>query len=109
MRPIGHFRLPDRPSLVQWRSKNGLLQRVAQHQAGVPYSTSSGSSSALSTGPLGITARTFIDPQNAHRVGLLVETPDMDTFRKAMETEAAAEAMKFDGVRPETLVTVVES
>jgi hypothetical protein len=59
-------------------------------------------------GPMGITARTFIDPQNANRVGLIVETPDMDTFRKAMETEGAAEAMKFDGVRPETLVTLVE-
>ena len=32
----------------------------------------------------------------------------MDTFRKAMETKGAAEAMKFDGVRPETLVTLVE-
>jgi hypothetical protein len=59
-------------------------------------------------GPMGITARTFLDPENAHRVGLLVNTPDMDTFRKAMETEGAAEAMKFDGVRPETLVTLVE-
>jgi hypothetical protein len=59
-------------------------------------------------GPTGITARTFIDPENANRVGLIVETPDMDTFRKAMETEGAAEAMKFDGVRPETLVTLVE-
>lgn len=59
-------------------------------------------------GPMGITARTFIDPENANRVGLIVETPDMDTFRKAMETEGAAEAMKFDGVRPETLMTLVE-
>jgi hypothetical protein len=59
-------------------------------------------------GPVGITARTFIDPENANRVGLIVETPDMDTFRKAMETEGAAEAMKVDGVRPETLVTLVE-
>jgi hypothetical protein len=41
-------------------------------------------------GPMGITARTFIDPENAHRVGLIVDTPDMGTFRKAMETEGAA-------------------
>ena len=59
-------------------------------------------------GPIGITARVFVDPENDHRVGLLVDTPDMDTFRKAMETEAAADAMKFDGVRPETLVTLIE-
>ncbi len=59
-------------------------------------------------GPMGITARTFIDPENANRVGLLVETPDLETFSNALETEGAAEAMKFDGVRPDTLVTLVE-
>jgi hypothetical protein len=33
----------------------------------------------------------------------------MDTFQRMMESEAAAAAMKFDGVRPETIVTLVES
>jgi len=59
-------------------------------------------------GPLGITARTFVDPQNANRVGLLVDVPDMETFQQVMESEAAAEAMKYDGVRPDTVVTLVE-
>ncbi|MET3142288.1 MULTISPECIES: hypothetical protein [unclassified Arthrobacter] len=60
-------------------------------------------------GPLGITVRTFIDPAETHRVGLIVQVPDMDTFQRMMESEAAADAMKFDGVRPETILTLVES
>jgi hypothetical protein len=59
-------------------------------------------------GPLGMTARTFVDPENSNRVGLLAEVPDMETFQRSMETEAAAEAMKHDGVRPETIVVLVE-
>ncbi|MET4093490.1 hypothetical protein [Arthrobacter sp. UYCu712] len=60
-------------------------------------------------GPLGITVRTFIDPAKTHRVGLIVQVPDMDTFQRMMESEAAADAMKSDGVRPETILTLVES
>ena len=60
-------------------------------------------------GPLGITVRTFIDPINAHRVGLIAEIPDLDAFQAVMQSQAGADAMKFDGVRPETLVTLVES
>jgi len=59
-------------------------------------------------GPLGITVRTFIDPQKSNRVGLVVQVPDMETFQRIMESEAAAEAMKVDGVRPETILTLVE-
>jgi hypothetical protein len=60
-------------------------------------------------GPMGITARTFIDPDKTNRVGLIVELPDVETFQRALESEQAAEAMKFDGVRPDTIVTLVES
>ncbi len=61
-------------------------------------------------GPLGVTnIRTFVDPQNATRVGLLMDVPDMDAVIAAMETEAAAEAMAHDGVVPETLVILVEA
>ena len=35
-------------------------------------------------GPLGITARTFVDPVQSHRVGLLVEAPSMELFDEAM-------------------------
>lgn len=60
-------------------------------------------------GSLGMTARTFRDPAGSNRVGLLVEVPDMAAWGAAMETEEAAEAMKFDGVRPETILGLVEA
>ena len=61
-------------------------------------------------GPLGITnIRTFVDPQGTNRVGLIMDVPDMDALMGAMETEAAGAAMAHDGVRPETLVVLVES
>ena len=59
-------------------------------------------------GPLGITARTFVDPDKSHRVGLIVECPSLEAFQGALQGEAAADAMKFDGVRPETLQMFVE-
>lgn len=59
-------------------------------------------------GPLGITARTFHDPEGSNRVGLIVEIPDMAAFQELMQSEAAAEAMKHDGVRPETLLVLSE-
>ncbi len=60
-------------------------------------------------GPLGITVRTFRDPEGSNKVGLIVETPDMDTWEKAMQSGEAADAMKKDGVRPETLVVLSEA
>lgn len=59
-------------------------------------------------GPLGITTRTFVDPAGSNRVGLIVEVPDFATWEKALQGEAAAAAMKFDGVRPDTILGLVE-
>jgi len=59
-------------------------------------------------GPLDMTVRTFVDPANANRVGLIVDTPDVDTFQKFMQSDEAAAAMKHDGVRPDTVVMLVE-
>ena len=39
---------------------------------------------------------------------MLVEVPDMDTLQKAMGSAETADAMKFDGVRPETVLILVE-
>ena len=50
-----------------------------------------------------------MDPQNATRVGLLMDVPDLDAVMAAMETEAVAEAIAHDGVLPETLVILVEA
>jgi hypothetical protein len=61
-------------------------------------------------GPLGVTnIRTFVDPENPSRVGLVMDISDLDAVMGAMETEAAAEAMAHDGVLPETLVILVEA
>lgn len=57
--------------------------------------------------PLGITHRTFLDPDNPNRAGVLFEVPDMAAFHEVVQSAAGAEAMKHDGVRPETLVLLV--
>ncbi|WP_026553920.1 hypothetical protein [Arthrobacter sp. 35W] len=59
--------------------------------------------------PLGITVQTFVDPAQSNRVGLLAEVPDMDVFQQMLQSEAGAEAMKYDGVRPDTIVMLVQS
>ena len=59
---------------------------------------------------LGITGiRTFVDPTNPRRVGILVDVPDMDALAEAMQSEAFAEAEAKDGVIPETIVMLVEA
>ncbi len=60
-------------------------------------------------GPLGITVRTFLDPQNPNRAALLADVPDMDAFQEAMQSQEAADAMANDGVRADTLVVLIET
>ena len=61
-------------------------------------------------GPLGVSnIRTFVDPTNPARVAVLMDVPDMDALKAAMETQGATEAMAHDGVVPETLVILVEA
>jgi hypothetical protein len=60
-------------------------------------------------GQLGVTnIRTFVSPGDPTKVALLMDVPDMDAFASAMQSEAAVEAMDYDGVLPETLVILVE-
>ena len=59
-------------------------------------------------GEHGISVRTFRDPDGSNRVGVIIETPDMETLEKAMASEEAAQAMEHDRVRPETLLMLVE-
>jgi hypothetical protein len=59
-------------------------------------------------GPMGVKARAFRDPDGSNRVGLIVETPDMETWENALQSDGAAEAMKHDGVRPESLLVLAE-
>lgn len=60
-------------------------------------------------GPLGITVRTFRDPEGSNRVGLIVEVPDIDAWEASLQTPEAAAAMEHDGVRPATIIGLVEA
>jgi hypothetical protein len=59
--------------------------------------------------PLGITLRTFRDPAESNKVGLIAEIPDLEAFEEFLESETAAEAIRHDGVRMETLLVLAES
>lgn len=59
-------------------------------------------------GPLSITVRPFHDPGGSNKVALIAEIPDMDAFQGFMQSDAAADAMKFDGVKPETVLVLGE-
>jgi hypothetical protein len=61
-------------------------------------------------GPLGVTnIRTFVDPENPTRVAVLMDVADLDALMAAMQTEAMAKAMAYDGVVGDTLVLLVEA
>ncbi len=47
---------------------------------------------------------TYVHPSEPNRVALSMEVADMAAFDTLMKGEAAAAAMKHDGVRPQTLV-----
>lgn len=42
--------------------------------------------------------------REAGRVGLIVEVPRIEAFQKLMQSEAATDAMRLDGVRPDTFL-----
>lgn len=61
-------------------------------------------------GPLGVTdIRTYTNPEQPTQVGLTMDVPDLDALLSALRTPEAAEAMKKDGVRADTIVICVES
>ena len=61
-------------------------------------------------GPLGVTnIRTFVNPQNPTQVAVLMDVADLDVLMAAMQSEAMAEAIAYDGVLAETLVILVEA
>lgn len=51
---------------------------------------------------------TYVLPGDSSRVAVTMDVADMDALDALMKSEAAAEAMKYDGVRPETLLMYVE-
>jgi hypothetical protein len=61
-------------------------------------------------GPIGVTnIRSFVDPGDRARVGLVMDVADLDAMMALMETQAAADAMEYDTVVPETVVILVEA
>ena len=60
-------------------------------------------------GPLGVTnIRTFVNPDNPTKVGVLMDIPDIGAVMTFMQTQEAGDAMAYDGALPETLVLLVE-
>ncbi|MEM9633389.1 MAG: hypothetical protein AAGA50_18810 [Pseudomonadota bacterium] len=51
---------------------------------------------------------TYVLPGDSNRVAVTMDVPDMVAFEAQMKSDAGAAAMKFDGVRPETVVVYVE-
>jgi len=60
------------------------------------------------SGQLASLFRTFSDPNGSNKAALIAEIPDMDAFQELMKSDAAADAMKQDGVKPETLLVLSE-
>ncbi len=59
--------------------------------------------------PHGMKVQTFTSANGSNLVGVIVETPDMETLEAALKTDEAAAAMKHDGVRPETIMMYLAS
>lgn len=58
----------------------------------------------------GMTVKTFISPDGANRVGVLIENvPSLEVLTKALQGADAAAAMKHDGVHPDTVELFVAS
>ena len=51
---------------------------------------------------------TYVLPGDSNRVAVSMDVADMDALDALMKSDAAAEAMTYDGVRPETLTIYVE-
>jgi hypothetical protein len=55
--------------------------------------------------------RTFVNPQDRTKVGLVMDIADLDVLFTALETPSPelAEAMRYDTVLPETMAILVAS
>ena len=51
---------------------------------------------------------TYVNPDDPNSVGLTMDVADMAAFDAVLKSEAGAAAMKHDGVRPETIVLLIE-
>ncbi len=51
---------------------------------------------------------TFVNPTDRNRVSISMDVPDMDAMMTALQSEAGAAAMEYDGVLGETLVIYIQ-
>lgn len=59
-------------------------------------------------GAIGVTCRTFRDPENANATGLMLEIPDMAKFQELLQSPAGQKAMQEVGLKLETMRMLVE-
>ena len=59
-------------------------------------------------GTLGITCRTFRDPDNPHATGVMADIPDMARFQELLQSEEGQKAMRDDGLKVETMRVLIE-
>lgn len=59
--------------------------------------------------PLGITTRTFTDPENPNRMAMLMEIPDEDAALQGLNSAATKATMVLDGVKMETFRLLIET
>lgn len=52
--------------------------------------------------------QTYVLPGGGNKIALSGDVPDMGALETMLQSEAGAAAMKYDGVRPETIVMYVE-
>jgi hypothetical protein len=57
---------------------------------------------------IGVTARTFRDPNNLDSTGLILEVPDMAKLRTFLQSDEAKKAMAEDGLKVDTMRMLVE-
>ena len=82
---------------------------IATHEVDDVAHWLSSSKRAEVFGDLASDVVTYVDPQNPKRVGLSMNVADMAAFQAMLESDAGAEAMKHDGVHPDTLLVLIES
>lgn len=51
---------------------------------------------------------TYVNPDDPNSVGLTMDVADLAAFDAVLKSEAGAAAMQHDGVRPETIVLLIE-
>jgi hypothetical protein len=79
-------------SVSLWKGTGPTATYLAFHEVDDVEHWLSSSKREEIFGPMGITARTFHDPEGSKRVGLIVEIPNMAAFQEFMQSEAAADA-----------------